>query len=485
LVLLFVCCNAFPQNPDSKRINHWYFGHHAGLDFSSGTPVPDSSSAMFVWTGNTTMSDTSGNLLFYSDGEYVWNALHDTMPNGFIDGIQDAQWAQQSVIAIPDPGNADQYYIFTNRGSHQFWEQGIQYHIVDMSLDNGFGDVIQTNIDLYTTPSMQMCGVRHGNSCDYWLITHDRYTNEYVSFLINDAGVDHTPVLSPSGVEHAPYYINNSSGAGGQFLKASPQGDKLVSTMRWYWQNTGKDDELHFSSFDKFSGVVSGSFIVQLDSTSDGSAFSPSGELFYAIHGSQLAKLAQFELSPFDSISVNMSKSTLTTSASHVFATDMRIGPDGKLYGGNPRAEQWGIDSLPVIHVPDAPGTACMFDYWGQAVNGVMFHWYMPSYVEDFAAPMAPAHVCNVGIESANEMGLPVFRLLEDELIIQNLPAQLIGKISIHIYNMLGQVCTEFNAAPVDRSLRVNVSSLSSGLYIVGIIDDKQNRIVQGKIVKP
>lgn len=87
LAVVLIASSCFAQNPDSKRINHWYFGQGAGLDFSSGTAVADTNGAMYVWKGNTTMSDRDGNLLFYSDGRHVWNAQHDTMPNGDIWGI--------------------------------------------------------------------------------------------------------------------------------------------------------------------------------------------------------------------------------------------------------------------------------------------------------------------------------------------------------------------------------------------------------------
>src|SRR5258706_13831645 len=84
---------SFSQNPDIKRTMHWYFGWGAGgvgLDFSSGSPVVDT-------TGNETgpefcftMSDTCGNLLFYAGEDslqyhlVIWNKNHQIMQNGLI-----------------------------------------------------------------------------------------------------------------------------------------------------------------------------------------------------------------------------------------------------------------------------------------------------------------------------------------------------------------------------------------------------------------
>src|SRR5258706_13339080 len=89
----------------------WYFGYNAGVDFSSGSPVSFSGSAMFQWEGVATACDTAGNLEFYSDGASVYNANNQVMPNG--SGLLGDQSSTQSATAIPMPGHPDQYYLFT------------------------------------------------------------------------------------------------------------------------------------------------------------------------------------------------------------------------------------------------------------------------------------------------------------------------------------------------------------------------------------
>jgi hypothetical protein len=51
-----------------KEAWHWYFGDHAGLDFSSGSPVVDLNSAMYTDEGCASISDASGILQFYTGG---------------------------------------------------------------------------------------------------------------------------------------------------------------------------------------------------------------------------------------------------------------------------------------------------------------------------------------------------------------------------------------------------------------------------------
>jgi hypothetical protein len=50
-----------------NRAKHWRFGHKAGLDFNMTTGVPTvfNGSNGVVYEGNSCISDTLGNLLFY------------------------------------------------------------------------------------------------------------------------------------------------------------------------------------------------------------------------------------------------------------------------------------------------------------------------------------------------------------------------------------------------------------------------------------
>jgi hypothetical protein len=64
---------------------HWYFGNGAGLifDVSSGTVSPTSAAASTINTneGCSSISDSNGNLLLYTDGRNVWDKNYQIMPN--------------------------------------------------------------------------------------------------------------------------------------------------------------------------------------------------------------------------------------------------------------------------------------------------------------------------------------------------------------------------------------------------------------------
>ena len=200
-------CFVKAQNPDAnKRIDHWYFGQRAGLNFSGGAPVADTSGPCTLWKGNTTMSDTAGNLLFYSDGRHVWNAQHDTMPNGDIWGHTTWVFPMDCAIAVPKPGDDNIYYIFTSDGYKLTQQNGLQYHIIDMSLDGGLGDVVQKNI-----PAVQP-GDRAGwppcaTAITVTIGSSPRKDTENHLAFTSVGWVDHTPMWCRPKGKQSPFHL--------------------------------------------------------------------------------------------------------------------------------------------------------------------------------------------------------------------------------------------------------------------------------------
>src|SRR3569832_419007 len=93
-----------------KETNVWCFGYHASVNFNSGTPIAYSS-AIYQWEGCSSIADSNGTLLFYTNGETVWNVNHVPMPNGF--GLKGNDSSTQSALIAKKPGSSTLYYIFT------------------------------------------------------------------------------------------------------------------------------------------------------------------------------------------------------------------------------------------------------------------------------------------------------------------------------------------------------------------------------------
>src|SRR6185369_16770394 len=128
------------------QANIWYFGHYLGLGFNSGTAVPLNDGLTNTIEGVATISNSNGNLLFYTDGITVWNRLHQVMPNGT--GLFGDPSSTQSAVIVPKIGDTTRYFVFTVDqigGPH-----GLRYSVVNMTLDNGKGDIETKNVPLVT-----------------------------------------------------------------------------------------------------------------------------------------------------------------------------------------------------------------------------------------------------------------------------------------------------------------------------------------------
>jgi hypothetical protein len=78
LPLLALTLSARAQRPTDL----WYFGQQAGLSFADGTPKPLNDSKMSTFEGSAVATTSKGELLFYTNGQTVWNRAHRPMPNG-------------------------------------------------------------------------------------------------------------------------------------------------------------------------------------------------------------------------------------------------------------------------------------------------------------------------------------------------------------------------------------------------------------------
>ncbi|MFN5209078.1 MAG: hypothetical protein ACK5D8_06255, partial [Bacteroidota bacterium] len=171
--------------------------------------------------GTASIADkNTGALLFYTDGITVWNALNQPMPNGTNLGGSDVLSSYMAAVIVPVPGSCSKYYIFC-QDDYEEGTDGITYSVVDMSLDNGLGDIVagQKSIPLYDNNETEILMAYPKSSGDgYWLITNgsDPVNPTLASFNVSSQGINTTPVFSP--------ILRNGSG------KLNYQGTKFVCT---------------------------------------------------------------------------------------------------------------------------------------------------------------------------------------------------------------------------------------------------------------
>lgn len=180
LLILALCtaCLSFAQNEAS----FWYFGNNAGLQFNTqdNSVTAITNGQIDTLEGCTSISDTDGNLLFYSDGQTVWNRNHQIMSNGDYSagtGLLGDPSSTSSGLIVPKPNDPNKYYLFTVDEPHhdnasaypnQFtgvydqggsvplqddgFNNGFNYSLIDMTLNGGMGDVdaVEKNVHLVT-----------------------------------------------------------------------------------------------------------------------------------------------------------------------------------------------------------------------------------------------------------------------------------------------------------------------------------------------
>ena len=107
-ILIFVLLFALTLSAQRESAN-WYFGFSSGLDFNSGIPEVLSDGKITTTEGCSTVSDNSGNLLFYTEGVDVWDKNHNIMQNG--ENLLGDNSSSQSTIVVPNVSNSNIFYL--------------------------------------------------------------------------------------------------------------------------------------------------------------------------------------------------------------------------------------------------------------------------------------------------------------------------------------------------------------------------------------
>ncbi|MGB0895805.1 MAG: hypothetical protein ACPGRW_00625, partial [Flavobacteriaceae bacterium] len=379
LLLLIFSYDSFAQG----EANNWFFGDNASVSFNSGSPVALPGGQIQTNEGSASISDAQGNLLFYTDGISVWNKNHQAMPgaNYTLNGNPSST---SSGLIVPSPGNSNLYYIFTvDEPSHSgsaASNHGLNYTVIDMSLDNGNGDVAQLNVPLvtYNTSdteetrykcSEKITAVKSSDCSSFWVITH--FTNNFYSFEVNSTGVSNTPVVSttPTLVPLSGYRRNAIG-----YIKSSPDGSKLAVAHSHIGTELGNNNSapggVFLYDFDTTSGVVSNEEEVYNRANGDGPygvEFSRSGERLYTTvnDAANNSKLIQLDLTVAD---IPASKVIIDEFSQYAHGA-LQLGPDGKIYRALLNFNTGYGGFLGVINDPEVIGLGCNYDEQGVALD--------------------------------------------------------------------------------------------------------------------
>ncbi len=351
-----------------NETNNWFFGEYAGINFSSGSPVALTHSSLQTLEGCTAISSPEGELLFYTDGVSVWQKDHSIMPNGT--DLMGHYSSTQSAIIVPRPNHPNLYYIFTVDAIENELENGLRYSLVDMSLDGGYGDIVDTikNILLIAPVTEKITAVQNSSEDGIWVICHRWNTNIFHSYLVDDLGVNPDPVISMTG-DVISGELPNAKG----YLKVSPDGAKLAIANNS--MHTIEIFDFNIETAEISNPIIDDRFQTWGERPY-GIEFSPNSTKLYVSIWKLYPYLYQYDLTGSPEYILD-SRTRIAETAFQFGA--LQLGPDERIY-----VAQFDNTYLGAILFPNMPDSLCNYTSEGVELAGRFSKYGLPPFIQSF-----------------------------------------------------------------------------------------------------
>lgn len=354
-----------------KQSYNWFFGENCGVTFNTVPPSTLSNGQMSNAFGSATMSTPAGRMLFYTDGQTVWDSTHNIVPNGT--GINSTTYESGATVIVPRPDSAHIYYIFTvsafltvngNYSKPNFFT----YSEFNMKLNGGKGDIVSTKKSVYLMSDvcMKLTAVEHANGYDFWVVVSKFKSDSLMSYKVSSSGVNTNPVISKSGIKIATD-VYDAFGV----LKISPNGKKLA-------YSNYRLDTLVLADFNVSNGKAS-NFKTTVLGYAFGLEFSPNSKVLYVIQ-EVASKLTQYDA--YASTSSDLSASYFVVDSFNnlsSFYGNMQLAPNGKIYYVIQYANFLGV-----IHSPDSLGFNCLSQSRNLALSPKRSGFSLPNCITSY-----------------------------------------------------------------------------------------------------
>ncbi len=430
ILFILIACPIFvyPQG----EANNWYFGENAGISFNTSPPTVLNDGELSTFEGCSSISSSDGDLLFYTDGQTIWNANHQIMSNADYfggTGLFGDPSSTSSGLIVPHPTEEDIYFVFTvdephhenafafpNQGpanpdgsprnvysdsgqsvpqADDGFNNGFAYSVVDMSLNGGLGDVVPTqkNIELVTYDpnnsedvkykcSEKITAVRGENCNSIWVITH--FKDKFYAFFIDENGINETPVAS----QVVPFVSTDDyRRAAIGYIKASPNGDKILAANQTFDFDPTSPPEVndtgnvYLYDFDSTTGIVSNPVELVNNVSAYSVEFSPQGTKAYAsVNISNNTNIMQWDLDATDIPNSLFTFSGVTAQTTGA----VQLAPNGKIY-----FSMFGDNKLSVINNPELQGAQANYteSFTQGAINlGNVTRFGLPPFIQSLFA---------------------------------------------------------------------------------------------------
>jgi len=271
LVCLFFTAGTIAQ---SKINNNWLTGtlhfnfNQTPTQVSGGNNIYNVTAGVFGTQlgyaatndqGKVVLSDDNGDFVLSSNGNIVLDKNQNPMPNGALilsggqtNGNGDGQ---ASVVLVPNPCDTNIYYIVYGATLNY---QKMWYSVIDMSLNNGLGDVVSGQKDIEITANMSSESIGYYPKADgsgFWVVAN--VNNEFHAYTIDDTGF-----VSANPVVYNTETIEDKAYSGRQ-IKFNRQGTKMIHASSFHdpaHSQSGPDYHSYkvvVYNFDAGTGIIS------------------------------------------------------------------------------------------------------------------------------------------------------------------------------------------------------------------------------------
>ena len=500
--IIFLLLLAGSVVSQSKQDYNWFFGKDQvsgpefgaiHWDFNEQPFIPSTRDAGLEFDrNNASISTKEGELLFYSNGCAVANRLHQMMPNG--DSINageffDVVWqgdcgngypGRQDITILPDPKNLDGYYLIHKPdefeivdGDVLFTIEDLKYSYIDMTLDEGLGDVTEKNVTFAAGNylSSYLTSIAHANGKDWWIINPDRESNLYHTFLLDSSGFQ----LVHQQYGDISFGINSPASGDAKF---SPDG-KMYAYYNKY-------DGLFLYDFDRATGLLSNFRNIDFPEPTDiffySCEFSPNSRYLYLMESHFLYQVDTWaEDLEASLLLIDEFNGVPDPIPSRFFIST--LGPDCRIYirGGG------SSNSFHVVDKPNERGVACDFVQQGVRLPFISATGSFPNFPRfrvDEEEKCDPSITSLFGETVWYRRDLTTYPNPVSDYLTIELPEEL-GTGRLYVLNIDGKLMWEGETSSLESELRLDMSGYREGTYSVEYVpvDNKERRIWTSKVV--
>jgi len=399
------------------------------------------------------------------DNEVIENGL-GLNPGAISDDLCEIGYpgGRQSCLILPG-SHPLEFYLF-HKGI--YYEEGtssyggtnpLYYTLIDMSLNEGEGRVIEKNVPLIEEDITygQLTAVKHANGHDWWIITGGDSNNTYYKILLSDG------MLQAYEIQNIGMPSSYHGSRGGQ-ANFSPDGTKYI--------RYSSHDGVFLFDFDRAVGQLSSfrHLPTPEETFATGAGISPNSMYMYITTDTHIFQYnlqsidiaaSQIEVAEYDGY-----LSTFPTTFSQI-----QLGPDCKLYINSFAT----VDVLHVIHNPNESGLACNVEQHaiqlpfnhGQALPHFPNYRLGPLIPGETPAPPCSPVVSTKEQEVAEQFAakFQVYPNPAKEILAFKLDQSLNEPVLLEIFHVSGsQVHSQFHS-PIDGQFGVQTDNLKDGLY--------------------